>query len=573
MNILRFIYQIRVSYVLFLIVFLSHSCTKIDVTDLNIKEPITVQTSAVEILGIKQLRLSGRIEKFNSENIIDVGFLIYDNSTEPNSPIEIIVPNTSFSEKNTEYSLVYNSMASFNINTLFAYCFFVRTNKAIYKGEVLPFRVDLIKTTAQGIVNWKLGQPLALSGDFAQMDDNYFVEATFDNKKLSRVDYEISKDKKLLTLRIPAEDLEHGQVLDLHLNYKSKNSSTIFTRKFIDVQVEGKVNEPVQSLYYYNDLLPIEGVGIPKWNSDKLRIIINGVAKSYNRELRFSDFGAYANTTFKWAVDYGNGIVEFKNAISFKKPSADNLKIANSLIHTGQNIILTGINFKKYYNNILDISLNNTKVDFKVIDDSVLSVNTSNLPQGDYSIVLRSSLYNVESSNKLKIKTPNVTGVSSSTLFVNDELRILGDFIVGQNYFVSFIEGGSSWTTATSPKELKIIVPNIVEQTYSLLVYWQNYDGNIFEMKTKPSVMIKDAEVFEISPKSFAPGETIIVRGNGLFDVEGIFLGNYTISAKSVSQNMLTFQVPYNFAAGKYKVSFSRNLRRDLLTEQIIEIR
>jgi len=576
MNILNFISLLtrNLNFVLIVLTFGFLSCKKTEVIDNNIKEPILLKTKSVEILGLNILKFTGVITKLNKEEITDIGFIVYDKSPEARSPVEIVIPKKDVKSGLLEIEYIHKFSSNFVLNKPYSYCFFVKTNKALYKGEVIDFVVDLIKLNEDTDIYLKIGDTLTLKGDFSQMDADYFINTDSQNNSRRLLKHEISDDKKQLKINIPTTSLEHGQVMDLILNYKSKNELNYFSRKLATIKLIASVKEPLQTSFHYNDLLPIEGLGLPVYtSSDKFKVIINGVSKPYHRELRFSDFDSYTNTSFKWAIDYGHEVVEFKKNITFKAPSVEDLIVEDKQIHPSQNFSLKGLNFKSFFKNTVEVSLNNINVDYKYMNDSILYINSSKLPHGEYTVRLKSPLYSVTSKSKLIIKPMKVTGISKSIGYGNDDLKIFGDFIIGQNYLVSFPGAESIWVHAKSTSELYVKTPHLNTGKYNLIFSWNDFNGQAIDLDALQVIDILDSRVNEILSPSFSPGQTITVTGEGLFDIMFLYLGNYSMEAETVSQNKVTFKIPFNIPPGKYEASFFRKWRNELKTNQIIEIK
>lgn len=555
-----------------LVLLLCLACEKTRIIDPSSAPGMEVETLPVSIISSHELTFAGSILKENKEEVIDFGFVLYDLGSNPQSPLEISVRNTFSKTERITYQ--YTSTTPFEIGRPFAYVFYVKTKKAYYKGEMIPFEIDLIRVDASETYYAAIGGTFDISGDFAQIDDSYYL--TLGTSVAKPLLFEMNNEKTSLHIHIPTDELKHGEVLDLVLHRKSPFGSNRYTRSLAQVELLGHVDAPEETIeLYYHDLLPLTGVGFPTVHYDKLHVIVEGKAHYLSTNLRLSDFGPFEKTTLNWSIDYGNKVVDFPHPIVLKQPSGEGVILSHTTIHPFEPINVTGLDYVRYFSTIVpQVKLGNIPVEQASIYQNTMAVHVGNIAPGSYHLYMETPMYTVQSPHKLDIKAFDVSSLSVAEAYPNDEVIVNGTFIQGHEYYVYF--SSASWGTgyqAASTKELHIKIPNVAPNTSEVQIGYYNVGPENLPSGSRQQIKILKSKVDDITPKTVKPGEYLTIRGNGLEKFNFVFFDNYTLPHEAHSNELIKIRIPYSINPGKYKISLDNGYYwGDLRTDYIIEI-
>jgi|GEM_PF-1074081 len=551
-------YRNILRYCGFLIALTLASCEKTKTIDNSNSVAIELETLEAKIMSVNEIQFVGNINSLNKEEILDMGFMLYDLSKDPQNPIEISMGKESAKVGKVAYG--YKAKTSFVVGQTYGFSLYVKTKKAFYKGEQNSFSVDLIQIDKDNIRYAKIGQKARIKGDFAQLNSSYLISLGAESSET--VPFEISKDNSELSFILPATNKNHGQSLEIYLLHKKENGSNQYRRKLLTVNLLGTVNTPLPNTYYYGDVLPLSGIGIEKPVTGTLKVVMNGKSVEYTPVLTFADFGPFTGNKIKWAIDYGNEVVEFAEPLQLKVPSLSHLKFEPNGYHPYESIFIDNFDFYKYYGGSLpEIRLGN----HKIIDpffQQYLHFSMNNIPEGQYALEFVSPMYTVKSSNMITVKKIALNPLPRKEVYRLDKMTLTGSFIAGRSYVVALAHSVEAYK-AKSATELDIVIPQAAPGNHKLQM------EGVLEQDLK----ILEPQFTSISQKTVSVGGNITIKGKGLNDVYTVFFDNYAIFPSHVDGETLQVTPPYTLLAGKYKIILNFNYDNKYLdTNQYIEI-
>ncbi|WP_156167575.1 IPT/TIG domain-containing protein [Sphingobacterium sp. Ag1] len=546
-------------YCVFLIALTLASCEKTETIDNSNPVAIELETLEVKIMSESEIQFVGNISSLNKEEILDVGFMLYDLSKDPQNPIEISMGKEAAKVGKIVYD--YKAKANFIMGQTYGFSFYVKTKKAFYKGVQNSFSVDLIQIDGDNIRYAKIGQKAAIKGDFAQLNRNYVI--SLDAESSETVPFEISKDNSELSFVLPATNKNHGQSLEIYLLHKKENGLNQYRRKLLTLKLLGTVNRPLPNTYYYGDVLPLSGIGIEKPVTGTLKVVMNGKSVEYNPALTFADFGPFKGNTIQWAIDYGNEVVEFAEPLQLKAPSLSHLKFEPNGYHPSGIIIIHDFDFSKYYGTTLpEIRVGTHKITDAHFSDQSLIFDLKGLPEGRYPLEFVSPMYSVKSDMMIVVKNFILNPLPRKEVYQLDQMTLTGAFIPNQWYVLS-IGPSSEIFEAKSATEIDIKIPRVTPGDYKLKL----------EDAPAQDIKILDPQFTDVSPKTVSVGQNITISGKGLNDVDMVFLNNYAFFPSHINGETIQIPIPYTVLPGKYKLMLRFNYNnKDLATNQYIEI-
>ncbi len=546
-------------YCVFLIALTLASCEKKETIDNSNPVAIELETLEAKIMSESEIQFVGNISSLNKDEILDMGFMLYDLSKDPQNPIEISMGIEAVKVGKIAYD--YKAKTNFIVGQTYGFSFYVKTKKAFYKGEQNSFSVDLIQIDGDNIRYAKIGQKAAIKGDFAQLNRNYVINLGAEPSET--VPFEISKDNSELSFMLPATNKNHGQSLEIYLFHKKENGLNQYRRKLLTLKLLGTVNRPLPNTYYYGDVLPLSGIGIEKPVTGTLKVVMNGKSVEYTPSLTFADFGPFKGNTIKWTIDYGNEVVEFAEPLQLKSPSLSHLKFEPNGYHPSGIIIIHDFDFYKYYGTTLpEIRVGTHKITDAHFGDQSLIFDLKGLPEGRYPLEFVSPMYAVKSDMMIVVKNFILNPLPRKEVYHLDQMTLTGAFIPEQWYVLS-IGQSSEIFEAKSATEIDIKIPRVPPGDYKLKL------GDAPEQDIK----ILDPQFTDVSPKTVSIGQNITISGKGLNDVDMVFLNNYAFFPSHINGETIQIPIPYTVLPGKYKLMLRFNYNnKDLATNQYIEI-
>lgn len=560
-------YLRSIAYLVF-VLYLS-SCTKTNLVDPGNEPDMLVETQNISIVSVKEFILHGRITKLNSEAIEDLGFIIYDKSPSPANPIQISLGKIDFDEP---IAYRYSPDKAFKLNTPLSYVFYVKTKKALYKGKEVEFTIDLLNVDQQTAFYAKIGGTLEIKGDFSQLAPNDFVTI---KGGLGILSYKLSGDKKTILIEIPSKGIYHGDEIELIINQplgqNKVNQKRLALATAIGTFSLGKDRE-----FYYTDVFEIEGVGFPRNPTDKLKIIINEKALVWSRALRIKDFGPFDDQVQSVSIDYGNEIVKLQEKIKIKVPDVELLKIGDPIMHQFNRLNITGVDFAKYFGDSpITVKIGDYVGKYTSLssyDNSILT-EIEDLPSGSYPIIISNSFSTLKLKDPVQIRRFKYEIPTMKTGYFGDVLRVIGDFVSGQQYTLFSNNYPIQHVLATNANELSFTLPNSKPNKYSFQIGFGNNSENQLKWSPVFNIEIKGPKIHSFSKTKVNVHEVIDVAGEGLLAVRAIILNDFYITPLSKTSSNIRMSVPDRLPPGRYKVSISyEDFYEVVSTDYVIEV-
>jgi len=554
-------------------------CEKTTVIDSNTEPAIGLITQAISIESARELKMSGEIKNLNKEEILDMGFILYEIGDGTENPKEISLGKAQAKVGPIEY--LYSSSDAFQIGKKYAYCIYVRTPKAYYKGQIEKFSIDLIKTEDDAdakIHKVIAGNSFELKGEFSQMNQNItlsILSKDFFNEVLIKLPYQIAKDGKSLKIQAPGKDVYHGKQYEILLNSQDPNGENSYKRVLSTIQILARLDTPKQNELFYGDELPITGLALPYEQEHDLKIIVEGKSLPFSYGMKLSDFGPFNQSSLKWSYDNGNGAKDFPEPLQIKTPQGDQINLEQTRLHPFQLINLRGIDFKRYFGTtIKKITIGSREYTDVEVKDWGISLDPQELSPGSYDIKLSSSMFDVKIPTKLHIKAFDMTSVSNTKLYPYEEVTIKGSFIKGEYYMINPSPYAFETITAESETELKYKLGYLPAGSYNIELSLDRVGENNQKTIKRLPINILNPILTGLSTTKVRAGESFILKGKGLAGISHLFLGNYVPEIIRHTNEEIEVRVQYFFLPGKYPITLvtQRLYDNTIKTDQIIEI-
>ena len=521
--------------------------------------------------------MTGEIKNINNEQILDIGFVLYDISQSPENPKEISLKNKEI--KVGLFELTYTSPNTFEVDREYAYAPYIKTAKGYYKGELKHFSVDLIKINNDQVSIAPAGKSFILQGDFSQMSKDFFLTLTsqdyYNVTHTVTLPFEVAKDAKSIKITAPKLNVYHGKEYEILLNTQSKNGENHKSRFFSTLKILANIDTPKVNEIYITDDIPITGYALPIENNHDLKITIEGKTLPYKSGMKMTDFDLVKQTEYTWSYNNGSETIEFPKKLILKKPTPDQIKIDKYTVHPYQYFWIQEFDYYKFFGEkIARIKIGNNEYNDVKVSNTGFFLEIGNLPLGEHDITFSSALFDVKLPNKVKVVPFNVSSISKTEVYPYEPISFTGSFIKGDRYFLGTLDYFYSFgNEAISDKEVIINFENLPSGTYTVNFGASTLYGSeelIIPMKFKllqPVITTLSKDIIKI-------GEILTLKGKGLNGVNYINLGDYSIFISKRSFDEIQIQIPYWMNPGKYpiKLIFDRTAESEISTSKTIEI-
>ncbi|WP_099370944.1 hypothetical protein [Sphingobacterium sp. 1.A.5] len=552
-------------------------CQKTTIIDPNLEPAIALETGTITIISPNQIKMTGEIKNINNEQILDIGFVLYDISQSPENPKEISLKNKEIKEG--LFELTYTSPNIFEVNREYAYAPYIKTAKGYYKGELKHFSVDLIKINNDHISVVPAGKSFTLQGDFSQMSKDFYLTLTsqdyYNVPHTVTLPFEVAKDAKSIKITAPKLNVYHGKEYEILLNTQSKNGENHKSRFFSTLKILANIDTPKVNEIYITDDIPITGYALPIENNHDLKITIEGKTLPYTSGMKMTDFDLVKQAEYTWSYNNGLETIELPKKLQLKKPTPDQLKIDKYIVHPYQYFWIQEFDYYKFFGEkIAKIKIGNNEYNDVKVSNTGFFLEIGNLPLGEYDIIFSSALFDVKLPNKVKVVPFNVSSISKTEVYPYEPILFTGSFIKGDRYFLGTLDYLNSFgNEAISDKEVIINFENLPSGTYTVNFGASTLYGSeelIIPMKFK----LLQPVITTLSKHIIKIGEILTLKGKGLNGVNYINLGDYSIFISKRSFDEIQIQIPYWMNPGKYpiKLIFDRTAESEISTSKTIEI-
>jgi len=562
--------------VLGLLISILSACEKTKIIDPNLDPNIGLTTGAVTIISSNQIKMIGEIKNLNKEEIQDIGFMLYDQSDGASNPREISLGKKEVKVGTIEYT--FTSSTKFEIGREYAYTLYVKTLKGFYKGEIVKFSVDLIKTDIEQVNKVVAGKSFTLEGDFSQMESNYYLTITtedyYSGTKTIKLPYEIGKDTKVLKIEAPKNHVYHGRKYDIILNSQSKNGNNPNKRILSKIQILANIDTPKVNEIYIIDELPISGYALPIDPDHDLKITIADKTLPFAYGMRITDFELNKLQSYTWSYDNGTGSKEFPENLVIKTPKSDQIIINRYAVHPYQSLFISEFNFRQYFGDEIEkITIGNKEYPKVDIYNNALLIDLGDLPVGEHDITFSSSIFDVKLAKKLKVIPFKLESISKTTVYPNDPITFKGSFIKDEFYSLTTEDFFTAFGAyAISDSEVVINCQDMPAGTYNLNFAASSIVANKNIVPLKITVL--PPEISSLSSTTIKSGETLTINGKGLANIGWVEIGGfYNFISKSTNEE-LQVRISHLINPGKYPINLisNRGYNTQISTNKTIEV-
>lgn len=225
---------------------------------------------------------------------------------------------------------------------------------------------------------------------------------------------------------------------------------------------------------------------------------------------------------------------------------------------SGGSFSIFGTNFSSNYSTYPIVTIGNIPASVSYVSSGQLNVTIpTNLPAGEYKVLVISGPFSIEATQKLTVKELSVSSFSPLSGGVGKEITLQGNFIPNQYYQVYFGSTASS-TTASSSTSLKTAVPYGISP------------GNV-RISVKNGAQSADAPgnftvlapaITSFSPTSGVAGTVVTISGSGFNQYASnntVKFGTVSTIVLSATESSITVAVPSNLNPGAMKISILNN--------------
>lgn len=503
-------------------VFLSLLCCK-ETEEIKLDySPIQLETKPVSDIGYDYVTFNGGITRLNNEKIVDIGFILFESTDRGAKQIEISVGAKAAKEGNVSFQ--YKSPQRFIEMAPYRYCFYVKTENAFYKGELVNFQVDNLKIEQTGLLSVELGDTILVRGDFTQIKDDYII--TLDSKELRHT---LSHDNKTLSVILPESGYTHGRLADVVLQWNDRQPYR-YQRQLSSVRFVATLNEPSKTSYSILESITLTGKGLPYSWSEDLYIFLGGQRLIYNGGFSLAYFDNLEGNTFEWGYYNGKDSVFFKKPLTIVPPSGDVISFSQPVIHPKQISTLNGVSRYRYFNNKMGkLELGQYPAVDLLPSSETIYFRVDNIPEGRYPLTIHNPYFPFTTKETIEVRNFKWSATDRETGYYDEIVRVTGSFIANQVYAVMF-EGTKQHElyANASDGQLAFNIPVLPPGDYKVKVGYTNaFEGNINYTSTEKNLTILKPVIEEVSPRSGYAGDLVTIRGKGLKKMTQLLIGTY----------------------------------------------
>lgn len=530
------------------------SCKKVEkvVETIPDTNPIRIETLINGNADESKITFSGRILYLNDESIIDHGFVVECQKYYDTSIKELVYSLGSMAKTGMITHTIQTPKEILNSNSV-KYYYYIKTDKGIYKGETtsllfywpdIEYRDDIIAYA---------NDKITITGNFEKVKDNYTLNINDDNNR-QEIPFTLGKDLKTLVFQLPA-NLTHGSRLSFILQNKAYPTGLYSSSLLATVKVVGKLNEPTNYNFMYNDKIMLTGPGLGGALKEPFYILFGNRSFPYESEMNLINL-TYGQPADKYTIGYFNGkdTVFFKQKIQIKQPLPNALYFNDTEFHPGGTGTFSGVDFSafgqqdlstyKVGNKSAYVSLNWTGIHKLTIGD---------LPEGEYTLSASSPFFKFTSEAKLRVKKLQVTGIDQNKGYYGNLFRINGNFKANASYQVRLGNQDAS-TVSVQNGQLTIAIPPIAAGIYPISVGYHGSGGTEYMDKTKLNLEVLAPVFSDFYPKKGKAGDQITIVGKGIY-YGMIYFGGRVVWRES-GEEEIKFTIPRDISyKGKIEIN------------------
>lgn len=543
------------SYILWLVsLCFLFSCKKVEkvVETIPDTNPIGIETLMNDNANESTITFSGRILYLNDESIIDHGFVVECQKYYDTRIKELVYSLGAKAKTGKTTHTIQTPDEILNSNSV-KYYYYIKTNKGVYKGESthltfywydIEYRDDIIASPDDKII---------LNGNFEKVKDNYTLNINADNNR-QEIPFILGKDLKTLVFQLPA-NLTHGSRISFILQNKVHPTGLYRNLLLATVKVVGKLNEPTNYNFMYNDKITLTGPGMGPALKEPFYILFGNRSFPYEPEMNLINL-TYGQPADKYTIGYFNGkdTVIFKEKIQLKQPAPYALYFNNTEFHPGSIGNFSGVDFSTFGQQDLTtykVGNKNAYVSFNWTGIHQLTI--GDLPEGDYALSANSPFFTFTSQAKLRVKKLQVTGIDQSKGYYGNLVRINGNFKPNIPYQVR-LGNQAAELVSIQNGQIGMVIPPIAAGTYPITVGYRGSEGKEYMDKTNLNLEILAPVFSDFYPKKGKAGDQITIVGKGIY--YGMIYFGGRLAWRESGEEEIKFTIPRDITyKGKIEIN------------------
>ncbi|WP_104383022.1 IPT/TIG domain-containing protein [Sphingobacterium sp. HMA12] len=543
------------SYILWLVsLCFLFSCKKVEkvVETIPDTNPIRIETLINDKANESTITFSGRILYLNDESILDHGFVIEYQNYYDTRIRELAYP---LGPKVTTGKITHSIQTPseiLNANSI-KYYYYIRTEKGIYKGEStsllfywhdIDYRDDIIASPDDKIT---------INGNFEKIKDKYTLNINDDNNR-QEIPFTLGKDLKTLVFQMPANQT-HGNRVSFVLQNKIHPSGLYGSTMLATVKVIGKLNEPTNYNFMYNDKITLTGPGIGSVMKEPFYILFGNRSFPYEPEMNLIHL-TYGQPADNYTLGYFNGkdTVIFKQRIQIKQPLPSGLYFNDAEFHPGSTGNFSGVDFSAFgQQDLTTYKVGNKNAYVSSNWTGIHKLTIGDLPEGEYALSASSPFFKFTSQAKLRVKKLQVTGIEQNKGYYGNLVRINGNFRPNLSYQVKLGDQDASLVSLQNG-QFSIVIPPIAAGTYPISIGYHGSEGKEYMDKTNLNLEILAPVFSDFYPKKGKAGDQITIVGKGIY-FGMIYFGGRLVWRES-GEEEIKFTIPRDITyKGKIEIN------------------
>lgn len=561
----------RISYYIInfcLLLFVS-SCSKSEgPTDYS---AVTLATSGYSNLKENTVTLRGQITHLNGVPVIDHGFVIkkmgiYNQSGEEK---EISLGNKV---GEGSVSTNYTHEKIFELDDVYSFCLYVKTENGYYRSEFSQFVIDGIDIEAQLDLQAYVNENIVINGNFKNLSDAHALFAYASYISQDKIPYRVAPDGTSITFTLPdKQHYTHGRKVSFRLRNVDINGNEVL-REIAIVKILGTLNPPTQKSYYLSDPIMLTGTALSTdyWDLDEpLYLLIDGKKVVYNPYIYIYNITGLKGNKFSLGYYNGRDSVIFKDPIELIVPDGNGIVFERKAVHPYSRLRVGGL---FTYRDVMKPSeasfqLGGQPIGFYDSNGSnSVTFNLQNIPEGNQYFECKNEFYSIKSSQTIEVRNLSWSNFDRTNVYQGEKVKVAGNFINGVTYA---IEGKDfNLFQVASEGSLEFTIPAYLTGEQPIEIGYPNATGGTYLAKHKRSIYVEQFKIDEIYPTKGYAGDLISIKGKGLLGVYVLF-GGFHANIVYSSTDEIRVMIPSSFNKGKVSLVFMADGRTIQGNEQI----
>lgn len=548
-------------YLLVLVYTLQVSCTKEKEIEI-IHTPIALKALSASDITESQVTLYGQIQGSTKEEIVDIGFIIYESNMNND---ESIVKEISLGKQEIEIGKTVNYTWKkdniFDLDLIYSYVFYVKTLNGFYKSEPIHFEINQIKLDENTPIIATLDETISIEGNFKQITDLHFI--TFNENSTNRIPIQLNENKSKLTLTLPKNGYVHGNQIEVILNKQSKSDNSFFIKqKLITIKIAAKITGLKKYKVAFNDLIEIVGTGLPSYGDPNLILYIGDQKINYyNPTFTLSQIQNLKGKSYLFGYNNGRDSIIFSQKIELEQPNGNTLNFSEKA-HHGSFIFVDNFDFYRHFGNKqLQSFLGNTAINtqYEIYSNRTSFRIPSEIPEGKYNLKFKGEITEITSSKTIEIIKFDWKSINKKSFYIGDTIQLNGKFFKNNSYSVLITSLSQFIPISSYDGYIKFALPKIKSGTHQIRAQYNDNNGlyNINQSHVETFEVKMPIINSVITKKESFDYTRTIVQGKGLDPSFTFFIGNVQVPTSfdfynGSSQNVELYNLP--IIPGKYKV-------------------